>query len=210
MSAHADPLASTSTPFDFDEVFRDMGEADDAALADQARADVKDTLNLLLPYIVDVRLRGASDIIVGRRFLAVALVLEPSLFNGLPNLRRQAEKLGLTERPLAPDVKARLSRLIRGLFGLVATSGQVEHCDAIRVVGRKFISLAWVLNPGFFDGSPSLAAIARSLKVAPKTLQNRSSEASRTLGIVNRGQAHGWNRGKTAPASHSACPQTAA
>ncbi len=44
-----------------------------------------------------------------------------------------------------------------------------------RVVGRKFLALAWVIDPSLFEDSPSLAKMARKLKVAPKTLQNRSA-----------------------------------
>lgn len=198
MSAHAAPLAATSIGFDLDEVLRGLGEGDDTDEAsEQTRADTLDTLHAVLTWILDVNVAAGADVIVGRRFLAVILALEPQAFSQLPNLRRIADGLNLAPKQLPPTVKARLSTVARGLFAMVWT-GNRDEARSVRIVGRRFMSVAWVINPGFFHGSPSLASIARRLGVTPKALQKSSARASRATGIVNRGQSHGWNRGRTA------------
>jgi hypothetical protein len=61
------------------------------------------------------------------------------------------------------------------------------------LVGRRFMACCWVINPGTFDGD-SLSRIAKDLHIPARTMQYLAAEASRVLGITNRGQVHGWNR----------------
>lgn len=60
-------------------------------------------------------------------------------------------------------------------------------------IGLRVIALAWVLNPGYFEGSPSLRDLARRCRVKPATLARFTGEASRFIGFRNRAQRHAWN-----------------
>jgi hypothetical protein len=69
------------------------------------------------------------------------------------------------------------------------------NCRPTELIGRRLIALAWVTNPASFDGA-SLASICKRLKVRGPSMAKLTAAASRHFGIVNRGQAHGWNRGE--------------
>lgn len=60
-------------------------------------------------------------------------------------------------------------------------------------IGMRLIALAWVLNPGYFEGSPSISKIARRCGVRFAALANYTGYYSRLLGWRNRGQRHAWN-----------------
>ena len=60
-------------------------------------------------------------------------------------------------------------------------------------VGLNIIALAWVLNPAYFDGSPSLRELARRCGIQPSTLARHTGHYSRFIGWRNRGQRHAWN-----------------
>jgi hypothetical protein len=64
------------------------------------------------------------------------------------------------------------------------------------IIGRRFIALAWVTNPDFFPGSPSLNQLARQLGLTVPALATLTGEVCREFGIQNRAQAHAWNRGQ--------------
>ncbi len=65
-------------------------------------------------------------------------------------------------------------------------------------VGRRAIALFWTLNPDNFE-SVSLTALANRLVLHKAVLSAQAAEARRKFGIKNRGQAHGWNFGKSDP-----------
>lgn len=58
-------------------------------------------------------------------------------------------------------------------------------------VGRRFIGLAWVLDPSLFPGTPSLRTLAKRLSMDVSGLSRVAAQASREFGIKNRAQAHG-------------------
>jgi hypothetical protein len=63
---------------------------------------------------------------------------------------------------------------------------------------RKIVALAWILNPGQFDGR-SLASLAREHGVTPQAMSHFSANAARIFGLRNRSQrAHGsrWKKRK--------------
>ncbi len=60
-------------------------------------------------------------------------------------------------------------------------------------IGLNIIALAWVLNPAYFDGSPSLRDLARRCGIQPSTLARHTGHYSRFIGWRNRGQRHAWN-----------------
>jgi hypothetical protein len=76
--------------------------------------------------------------------------------------------------------------------------------------GLRLIALAWVLNPGYFVGSPSLSELARRCSVRRAALANHTGYFSRLLGWRNRGQRHASNwlrRGKPMQRGEDALPE---
>ena len=80
--------------------------------------------------------------------------------------------------------------VVRLLEALVAKTDRPMHPQS---VGLRVIALAWVLNPGYFDGSPSLRDLAKRCRVQPATLARFTGEVSRFIGWRNRAQRHAWN-----------------
>ncbi|HET7624390.1 MAG TPA: hypothetical protein VFM25_03925 [Verrucomicrobiae bacterium] len=62
------------------------------------------------------------------------------------------------------------------------------------LIGRRFIALAWVINPALFPDSPSLHKLSRRLGFTAPILAALTGEVCREFGIQNRAQAHAWNR----------------
>ena len=60
-------------------------------------------------------------------------------------------------------------------------------------IGLNVIALAWVLNPAYFEGSPSLRQLARRCGVHAATLARHTANYSRLVGWRNRAQRHAWN-----------------
>jgi hypothetical protein len=86
--------------------------------------------------------------------------------------------------PRLADTVARLITL------LVADSGRRVKPAS---VGLRVIALAWVLNPGYFQDSPSLRRLASRCGVTRATLAHLTGHYSRFLGWRNRAQRHAWN-----------------
>lgn len=61
-------------------------------------------------------------------------------------------------------------------------------------IASRAIGSLWVCNPAEFQGR-SAAAVAESYRVAPKTIQGKCADFSKSFKLLNRGQGHGWNRG---------------
>jgi hypothetical protein len=92
-----------------------------------------------------------------------------------------------------PDYDA-LGKIVQRLFKWV---GAVEmgKPNAEAIIGRRFLAMVWVTNPGLFKGSPSASKLAETLGIKRKAdFWELTGEASRVLGITNRSQKHGWNR----------------
>ena len=64
--------------------------------------------------------------------------------------------------------------------------------DADAHVGWRPVALFWTLNPDYFDGVP-LTALANRLGLHKAILSAQAAETRRKFGIMNRGQARGWN-----------------
>ena len=62
-----------------------------------------------------------------------------------------------------------------------------------KAIGLRVIALAWVLNPAYFSGSPSLRQLAKRCGVNAPTLARLTGEFSRMTGLRNRAQRHAWN-----------------
>jgi hypothetical protein len=80
-----------------------------------------------------------------------------------------------------------VTRLLQMLLPLTQRQMRPE------VIGLRLIALAWVLNPAYFAGAPSLRQLARRCGVKPAALARYTGESSRFIGWRNRGQRHAWN-----------------
>ncbi len=120
-----------------------------------------------------------------------------------------AVEAALGEKPEQPDTDERLAAIIRKLFQWV-TAIDLKKKNSQVLIGRRFIALAWVLDPALFEGSPSASKLAEMLRITRKAdLWTLTGEASRHFGITNRGQNHAWNRGAAKPASAQVLPDVA-
>lgn len=61
------------------------------------------------------------------------------------------------------------------------------------IMARRVLALAWTMNPAYFEDSPSLSRIAERIGTHKASLSSYAASASRTFGVRNRGQVHGWN-----------------
>ena len=85
------------------------------------------------------------------------------------------------------------ARCFRAVAQWVA-SVRLMRPNALEQVGRRFICALWVLDPSFFESSPSLAQIARDLGCTPHNLAPMTADFSRAFHVRNRAQAHYWGR----------------
>lgn len=101
----------------------------------------------------------------------------------LERLLGEAGNLQESDRELLGDV---LHRIIAWM--VASPPGKIR----LNPIGRKIVALAWVLNPGFFDGK-SLSQIARESGLDRRRLSDHAAEVSRHFKIRRHGQSHGWN-----------------
>jgi hypothetical protein len=85
------------------------------------------------------------------------------------------------------DLAETVSRLLRILVPY--REGRIRA----KSLGFRLIALAWVLDPGYFSGDPSLAELARRASITPAKLARYTGYYSRLLRWRNRGQRHAWN-----------------
>jgi hypothetical protein len=91
---------------------------------------------------------------------------------------------GKVEGPARDQLIARLVQLV--------ISNDSERLIP-KKIGLRIIALAWVLNPAYFPGSPSLRQLAKRCGVTAPTLARLTGEFSRMTGLRNRAQRHAWN-----------------
>lgn len=65
-------------------------------------------------------------------------------------------------------------------------------------IGLRVIALAWVLNPAYFEGDPSMSELAARCGVRLPTLAKRTGHFSRVIRWRNHWQRHSWNWAKGA------------
>jgi len=72
--------------------------------------------------------------------------------------------------------------------------------NAQMLIGRRFIALAWVIDPGLFASNPSASHLSETLHITRKAdLWTLTGAAAKHFGITNRAQDHAWNRGTASP-----------
>jgi hypothetical protein len=117
---------------------------------------------------------------------------------------------GMLYRRLAKDVSnggmdKQLAEVVTRLLQILIPfrQGRIQPVS----IGLNIIALAWVLNPAYFDGSPSLRDLARRCGIQPSTLARHTGHYSRFIGWRNRGQRHAWNwQAEEVPATSDAEP----
>ena len=92
-----------------------------------------------------------------------------------------------------PDF-ALLAETLNRLFAWLVEgrSHSLRHLD--RTIGRRAIAMIWVVRPDLIEGTPSLAQLAEQLGETRAGLSLYAADFTRTFGLANRGQVHGWNR----------------
>jgi hypothetical protein len=114
------------------------------------------------------------------------------------------ERFGeLSDRQKHDEQMEQINEFVRKVFQWVVAI-DLNRPNSQMLIGRRFIALAWVLNPALFEGSPSASKLAERLGITRKAnLWELTGEASRHFKILNRGQSHAWNR-KSEPANQEA------
>ena len=82
--------------------------------------------------------------------------------------------------------REKLCKAIAEIFQFVIKQKQLHN------VGRRFVALAWVINPALFGGE-SAAQVAREFGLRPNKLQECTGDASGRFSIRNHAQAHAAN-----------------
>jgi hypothetical protein len=117
-SEHADPNAVSSTPFDFESIYRDMDG--DTETVDLVRDGIKGVLQRLFDYWLQGSLNVHYVTQVGRRLIAFAQVYDPVRFGGISAVEL-SKKLGI---PCAVSLQCRTGEVTRE-FGLA--NGASSH-----------------------------------------------------------------------------------
>jgi hypothetical protein len=112
------------------------------------------------------------------------------------------EDVDMTRDEVREQVATALAGMLRFCLNTDLTNKKAEQ-----IIGRRLVALAWVVNPGLFDGSPSLIKLSKRMGMQSiYKLAVLTGEASRHFKIQNRAQAHAWNRGQS---NHATAPAIA-
>lgn len=101
-----------------------------------------------------------------------------------------SDRLGEEKEPYAGAAKD--LEVLCKVLNLLLGNADGEKIN-VRRVGLNVIGLGWVLNPGLFDGSPSVRTLARRCGVSAAALADATGRISRLIGWRNRAQSHAWN-----------------
>ena len=109
-SKELDPLYETAVDFDLAEVERRLGEASDTRPDYDALGKI---VQRLFKWVTAIELgKPNAEIMVGRRFLAMAWVTNPNLFEGSPSASKLAECLGITRKADFWELTGEVSRIL--------------------------------------------------------------------------------------------------
>ncbi len=97
----------------------------------------------------------------------------------------------LSEEAGESDDGQRLAEALRRLIQMLVPDA--ERQIRVESVGLRVLALAWVLDPSYFGGSPSLRELARRCGVTQSALARHTGRYSRLLGWRSRAQQHAWN-----------------
>ncbi len=101
-----------------------------------------------------------------------------------------SDRLGEEKEHYAAEAKDLV--VLRKILDLLLTDVDGSRINLKRV-GLDLIALGWVLNPGRFEGNPSVRTLARRCGLSPAGLAEATGRMSRLIGWRNRAQSHAWN-----------------
>ena len=105
-----DPLYESTVDFDLAEVERRLGESNDSEPDYDALAKA---VHCLLKWVSAVEFgKPNAEAMIGRRFLALAWVTNPALFEGSPSAAKLAECLGIKRKADFWELTGEVSRLL--------------------------------------------------------------------------------------------------
>jgi hypothetical protein len=105
-----DPLYDNTVDFDLAEVERRLGESLDAEPDYEELAKV---IHRLLKWVIAVDIgKPNAEVMVGRRFLAMAWVTNPDLFEGSPSASKLAECLGIKRKADFWELTGEVARVL--------------------------------------------------------------------------------------------------
>ena len=113
------------------------------------------------------------------------------LYAGNPDFDWETLYARLGEDVREGDVDKRLEETVIRLLQLLVPESRLRLQPSS--VGLRLIALAWVLSPGYFEGTPSLRVLAGRCGVSAVTLAHHTGRYSRLIRWRNRGQGHAWN-----------------
>ena len=100
------------------------------------------------------------------------------------------ERLGERSEDASSD--PRQAEAIRRLLSQLLVDAMARRINP-KTLGLRLVATAWVVDPGLFEGSPSLRTLAARCGVTPSALARHTGAISRLLGCRNRAQRHAWN-----------------
>ena len=86
--------------------------------------------------------------------------------------------LGETQAEVAPHDYAAMGHAVRVLLQWILKVSPAKPCSE-RAIARRVIGLAWTIDPGLIEGSPSLSHIAKELGCNKVVLSIHSASAHR-------------------------------
>lgn len=98
------------------------------------------------------------------------------------------------EQVAGPEMRSELIRAVNLLLTRLVDFRFLRSDAASRAIGRRFIALAWIINPGAFGGV-SIAQLAERLGASKQCLSKHCSELSNRFGIENSAQQRGRSGG---------------
>jgi hypothetical protein len=112
--------------------------------------------------------------------------------------------LGAEPDPEPDDAEhmARLVQAIKAIFAFIIPPDiDARHANQYgrrydQIAGRRALMLAWVIDPGFIPGSPSLTKLAKKIGVTAPILSAMSTEASATFGGIRNRAQRSFNKPK--------------
>lgn len=100
-----------------------------------------------------------------------------------------ADRLDGIRKELSVSDYEKLQLALGEIFRWVCKTN-LDHKEAQSRIGRRFVALAWCVNPKLITGEPSLSRIAEKFGVSKSLMSVHATDATRKFGTRNRFQNH--------------------
>jgi hypothetical protein len=91
---------------------------------------------------------------------------------------------------LDPGDREKLAQVVRRLFQFVCV-GNLNAESAPQRITRRFLAVAWTLDPALIDGTPSATKLAKRIGCPASKFHTLTGAVTRKFKITNRAQRHG-------------------